>query len=210
MCSEATTLYRHTLFSPAARAGQPAKTPPKRHITLHHHSAPVQFFVLPCPPPVRAPDSRGCRVVLPVGAIVCDEGMTPDVSTSAMMGCQMGARSEAECGAAVLCNLESQLPLGPKTVRSATKYLMLKSPQGRWPTPLYLLVRKTVQGLGRGQTPPLHHRMLGSCGSRHSSPFLLVPWRLTQGWVQSIHPESASGTGWNGLSFFLSSILSHG
>lgn len=74
----------------------------------------------------------------------------------------MGARSEAECGAAALCNLESQLPPGPKTVRSATKYLMLKAPQGRWPTLLYLLVRKTVEGLGRDQIPPLHHRMLGS------------------------------------------------
>lgn len=76
--------------------------------------------------------------------------LTLDVSKSAIMPYQMGARSKEECGAAALCNSETQLPLGPKTVQNATECIKLKAPQGLWPTPLSFSELKTVQGQGGG------------------------------------------------------------
>lgn len=113
---------RHPTLCPGAQAAQPAVFSglpgvPCADVTLH---SPLSSSS-PTPSCPRLQPSSVSKVLPP--------GM------SVPKPCQVGVRPQGEYGAAVLGNLVSQLPLGPKTAQSAREDLRLKAPQGLWRTP---------------------------------------------------------------------------
>lgn len=127
---------------------------------------------------------------------------------SATKARQVGVRSQGECGAAALCNLVLQLPVGPKTPQSAREDLRLKAPQGLWRAPYGTGAENCPRtGQDADAVPsPLDAALPMQCSH---APFPKL-CGISQGLVQSLHLVWPCGTGCSaGCSLPpLSSILS--
>lgn len=173
---------RHPTLCPGAQAAQPAVFSglpgvPCADVTLH---SPLSSSS-PTPSCPRLQPSSVSKVLPP--------GM------SVPKPCQVGVRPQGEYGAAVLGNLVSQLPLGPKTAQSAREDLRLKAPQGLWRTP-YATGAENCPRTGQDADAipsPLDVMLPMQCPH---APFRKLRG-IPPGLVQSLHLVWPCGTGCN-------------
>lgn len=103
-------------------------------------------------------------MVLAVAVIVCDKGTEPYVPTSARVSWGQGQGRVQ----------------GPRIFQSAAKCLLLKAPQGLWPTLLFYWSWKQSKGwAGPDTVPPPQDAELLVRQTRFFLPS--SPWQLTKG-----------------------------